>query len=137
METVYRAFDGEEFKTKYDCEKHEILERIINKPYAMFADKDGNEISIDEFDSLRDPVANIYCIVCQSYYDYLCVADAFNYYGCTYTEWDCQQDVDNSDPHIWWWSNHFDRWVDMKSRLGELEKQKTIYEKLINASKGD
>lgn len=137
METVYRSFDGKEFKTKYDCEKYEILGCIRNKPYSMFADKDGTEISLDDFDSFRDCVTNVYYIVCRDYCDYLDVAAAFNYFKCTYPEWGGQRDVDNSIPHIWWWSNHFDRWVDMKDRLGELEKQKTIYEKLIGASEVD
>lgn len=137
METVYRAFDGKEFKTRYDCEKYEILERIINKPYSMLAAKDGTEISIDDFDSFRECVTNVYYIVCRDYCDYQDIAAVFNYFKCTYPEWDGQHDVDNSDPHIWWWNNYLDRWVDMKDRLYELEKQKAMFEKLINASKGD
>ena len=137
METVYRSFDGKEFKTQYDCEKHELLKRIINKPYSMFADKDGNEVSIDEFGFFRDIVTDIYYIVCQNYYDYLDVANAFNYCGCTSPEWDDQHEVSKLTPHIWWWNNHLDRWVDMRERLAQLEKQKAIYEKLIGASEGD
>lgn len=136
MEVIYKAFDGKEFEDDELCKQYELAAKLTTRSYPIFADKDGDIIPVADVVGNQKKGMDIYYIFCKNHDEYKNGNELLEEYGgYSGPRWNTKNKPFNK-PCCWWWSNQKDTWVDIEERLEELEKQKTIYEKITELSKG-
>lgn len=129
MEILYKAFDGKIFNDEDECADYENLLEITGKPCGIFATTEGELFTAVDILQHRFAFEDAIFIYCENREAYRNAADLFDYYGSTFPEWSDLVDDDVSRCWMWDETSHYGEWVDLDSRLWELEKLKKIYDK--------
>jgi len=132
MEQIYRAFDGTIFEDEDDCLAYEQMAEVKGAN-IYFADVDGEQITLEEIITQAVSTDDIAFIKCGTYEDYEKLCNLFDEFGIQSPEdWD---NYNTADAQCWYWdeSTGYGEWANLRKRLTELERLKTIVEKVFNA----
>ena len=133
MTELYKADDGTIFEDEDDCIAYERACEMKDTN-IYFATADGEQITIEEIATQSVSVEDIYYIKCTTYEDYEKMCDLFDELGYMYPrDWG---DRNTSDARCWYWDENvgYGDWVNLRTRIiNELEKLKSILEKVLNA----
>lgn len=135
MTELYRADDGTIFEDEEDCL---IYERTCELKDAniYFANSVGEQITVEEIITQTISIEDIAFIKCATYEDYEKMCNLFDEFGVVCPEdWD---DKNTRDAQCWYWADgetYYDsgEWVNLRARINELERLKSIFEKVLNA----
>ena len=133
MKEVYRANDGTIFEDENDCFAYEQMSELKDAG-IYFADSLGEQITVEEIVTGTVSTENITFIKCITYEDYKKMRNLFDELGIMCPEdWDDENTV---DAQCWYLDEdkyHDNGWVNLRARIKELDKLKSIYEKVLNA----
>ena len=134
MTELYRSDDGTIFKEEEDCF---IYERTCEMKNAdiYFANSVGEQITIEEIITQTVSIEDVSFIKCATYEDYEKMCNLFEEFGTV-----CPEDWGNentTDARCWYWADdkpyYGGEWVNLRTRIDELERLKSIFEKVFNA----
>lgn len=133
MTELYRANDGTIFEEEEDCL---IYERTCEMKNAniYFANSIGEQITIEEIITQTVSIYDVAFIKCATYEDYEKMCNLLDEFGIVCPEdWD---DRNTTDAQCWYWNDtdvYGGEWVNLRTRINELERLKSIFEKVLNA----
>ena len=133
MTELYRADDGTIFEEEEDCL---IYERTCEMKDAniYFANSVGEQIAVEEIITQTVSIYDVAFIKCATYEDYEKMCNLLDEFGIVCPEdW---SEVNTSDAQCWYWSDsgaYCGEWVNLRARISELERLKSIFEKVLNA----
>lgn len=135
MEQIYRAFDGSIFEDEDDCLAYEQMAEMKDAN-IYFADADGEQITLEEIITQSVSIEDVAFIKCDTYEDYEKMCNLFEEFGTVCPEdWGDENTV---DARCWYWccdepNSCYGSWVNLRVRIDELEKLKSLLEKVLNA----
>lgn len=134
MEILYKADDGTIFEEEEDCLAYE---RTCDMKDAdiYFANSVGEQITVEEIITQTVHIGDVAFIKCATYEDYEKMCNLFDEFGTTCPEdWG---DKNTADTRCWYWDSgetyYSGFWVNLRTRINELERLKNIFEKVLNA----
>lgn len=130
MTELYRANDGTIFEEEEDCLAYERTYEMKDAD-IYFANSVGEQITIEEIITQSVSIENVAFIKCATYEDYEKMCNLFDEFGTVCPEdWG---DENTTEARCWYWSGYSDEWVNLRTRIDELERLKSIFEKVLNA----
>lgn len=133
MTEVYRANDGTIFEDEDDCFVYEQMSELKDAG-VYFADSSGKQITVEEIVTGTVNTEDITFIKCITYEDYEKMCNLFNELEIMCPEdWDDENTVDAQCWYLGEDEYHCDCWMNLRARIKELDKLKSICEKVLNA----
>lgn len=133
MEILYRADDGTIFEEEEDCLAYERTCEMKDAN-IYFANSFGEQITVEEIITQTVSIYDVVFIKCATYEDYEKMCNLLDEFGIVCPEdWD---DRNTSDAQCWYWHDsdgYSGEWINLRARINELERLKSIFEKVLNA----
>lgn len=132
MTQIYRANDGTIFENEDDCFVYEQMSELKDAN-IYFANSSGEQITVEEIITQAVSTENITFIKCATYDDYEKMCNLFDEFCIVCPEdWD---DGNTVDSRCWYWEEDktCGSWMNLRTRIKELYKEKSLYEKVLNA----